>query len=281
MSGVADWRSFAEAVVNEARAENVMFMAASLAYYAFVSIVPLLALLLLLMSVFGTPSLADRVLSFVGSALPQEIATLLRNHITGGMVAGTGSASVIGVATLIWGALKIFRGIDTAFSEIYGTEHVGSFIDGVEDALIVMVSLFVALIAVVGLTVALSVLDVGALQFVSPLVLVVVLAVVFLPIFYRFPDIDVSFREVLPGTVAAAVGWVLLQQLFHLYIRFSGGSSANIVGAIILLLIWLYFSGAVLLLGAMINAVYGCHRPGVAIPTSGGEQRRSPTPGRD
>ena len=72
--------------------------------------------------------------------------------------------------------------------------------------------------------------------------------------YYLFPDIDVAPRDVLPGTIVGAVGWAVLQVLFQVYVSLSGGGG-NLIASILLLVTWLYFSGVILLLGAVVNAV--------------------------
>ncbi len=86
------------------------------------------------------------------------------------------------------------------------------------------------------------------------------LTIAFLPMYYFFPDVDVSVREVLPGVLVAAVGWAALQSLFQVYVALSSSSdSAGPIGAILLLLTWLYFGGLILLVGAVVNATRSGH----------------------
>jgi membrane protein len=72
--------------------------------------------------------------------------------------------------------------------------------------------------------------------------------------YYLFPDVDHEPRDVLPGTVLAAVGWTLLQVGFQVYASL-GGEDGNLIASILLFVTWLYFTGVVLLLGATYNAV--------------------------
>ncbi len=242
-------------VVAEVRAENVPFMAGSIAYQAFVSLVPLVALVFVAAALVGDAALADRIISLTGSSLPPSAQRLLRNYIVGSAEGGAG-VSVLGAVTLVWGTLKIFRGLDTAFSEIYDTEGKNSLVDQVKDGLVVLVALGFAFGLAVVATTAFAALNVPFIGFLTPLLLVVGLSVAFLPMYYRFPDVDVTVREVVPGVVVAAVGWTVLQSLFQVYVAATGKSSAiDVVGAIVLLLTWLYFSGLVLLVGAVVNAV--------------------------
>ncbi|ADJ16415.1 YihY/virulence factor BrkB family protein [Halalkalicoccus jeotgali] len=251
--------SFGRAVAREVSEENVTFMAGSIAYQAFVSLIPLLALLFLAVAVVGDQSLANEITGYTQSYLPPSAQTLLDGYIAGEAGSSAGGAGVIGAVTLLWGTLKIFRGLDTAFSEIYDTVADNSFLDQLVDGLVVLLTIGGAVLGAVVATTAFAALpEVSFIGLLNPLVLVVGLTVVFYPMYFRFPDVDLSFREVLPGVVVAAVGWALLQALFQVYIGYAGGGStsgSDVIGAILLLLTWLYFSGLVLLLGAVVNAV--------------------------
>jgi membrane protein len=99
------------------------------------------------------------------------------------------------------------------------------------------------------------------------------LFVVFYPMYYVFPDTDVSFLEVVPGTAFAAVGITVGQVLFAAYN--AGGSGGNLVASILLLLTWLYLVGLVVLLGVAINAVLSNRSRDVDIdPVLGGVPKR-------
>ncbi|MCL7418467.1 MAG: YihY/virulence factor BrkB family protein, partial [Halalkalicoccus sp.] len=191
---------------------------------------------------------------------PPSAQNLLDGYIAGEADSSAGGAGVIGAVTLIWGTLKIFRGLDTAFSEIYDTAADNSFLDQLVDGLVVLGTIGGAVLGAVVATTAFAALpEIPFIGLLNPLVLVVGLTVVFYPMYSRFPDVEgLTPKQVLPGVIVAAVGWALLQALFQVYIGYAGGGStsgSDVIGAILLLLTWLYFSGLVLLLGAVVNAV--------------------------
>ncbi|MFD1564831.1 YhjD/YihY/BrkB family envelope integrity protein [Haloarchaeobius amylolyticus] len=258
-STVRDAVPFAKSVVTGIQEKNVTFMAASIAYQAFVSLIPLLVLLFFLVSFVGDEGLATQVSATTEGFLPESGQVMLENGIEGDT--GSVGTSLIGLVALVWGSLKIFRGLDTAFSEIYASTAENSLVDQVRDGIVVFSVIGVALVAAALTTVVFaffpSIPFIGVL---NPLLLVVGLTVAFLPMYYFFPDIDVSVREVLPGVVVAAVGWAALQSLFQVYVAFSSSSaSAGPIGAILLLLTWLYFGGLILLVGAVVNATHSGH----------------------
>ncbi|SFL39539.1 membrane protein [Halogranum rubrum] len=233
--------------------KNVTFMAGSIAYNAFVSLAPLLVVLLLAVNVLNS-DLESQVLTLANQYLTPSVSRLVERVVDGD--SSTTSASVIGLVVSLWGSLKIFRNLDTAFSEIFESDVQNSFTDQLRDGLVVLFALLVGVVGMVFATAAFSYFEwVPYVGLLSPVSLFVGLCVAFFPLFYVFPDVDLEPHEVLPGVVVAAVGWAILQGVFQVYTIVKGGSDAALLGTLILVVTWLYFSGIVLLLGAIVNAV--------------------------
>ena len=237
-----------------ARAENVPFMAASLAYHAFVSLIPLLLFALFVLSIVGSETLTASIVSLTHS--------LLAPHTQGLVVAALGDvptrsgAPIFGALALLWGTFKIFRGLDVAFARIYDTPTDDSLHSQLADGLVVAAALALAVAVVVTVGVVFVLFPgIPFAKLLSPLLLVAGLAVAFFPIYYVFPNVDLTPREVLPGLVVAALGWAVLQGLFQAYVSYAGRFEGyGAIGGVLVLVVWLYVSGLVLLLGAVINA---------------------------
>lgn len=250
-------------VLSEVSEKNIPFMAAGIAYNAFISLAPLLILLLLVVSLTGG-GLEDRLVAVTGEILPTPIANVVEGIFQS--ESGTSSASVVGIVVLTWGTLKVFRGLDIAFSEIYETSEQNSLVDKLIDGLVVFVAIIVAILGTVGVTAA-FVRFADILPYVgllTSLVLIGGLVLAFLPMYYRFPDANLGWREIIPGAVVAAVGWAAFQALFRVYLQFSGEGSSGFFGGVVIVVTWLYFSSIILLFGAVINAVIGGHTSGKA-----------------
>ncbi|MDQ2049011.1 YhjD/YihY/BrkB family envelope integrity protein [Natronolimnohabitans sp. A-GB9] len=250
-----DGLSFGKSVVDGISEKNVPFMAASIAYQAFISLLPLLVLVFFLVTIVGDETFAQQVTETTEGVLPESGQLLVEESLEDSPA--TAGSTLIGIVVLVWGSLKIFRGLDTAFSEIYGTANEGSFVDQLRDALIVFGAIGGALFVAAAMGIVFAFLpDIPGLGLVQSLLLVALLTLAFYPMYYYFPDVGTSRREVVPGVVLAAVGWMALQSLFRVYVGFAAESEgAGPVGAIILLLTWLYFGGLILLSGAVVNAV--------------------------
>ncbi|PHQ44715.1 hypothetical protein DJ68_16950, partial [Halorubrum sp. C3] len=111
----------ARRVVDVAVDRQVTFLAAAIAYYAFVSLVPgLLLLVVVATAVFGETIAAELVAS------TGEFLTPAGEEAVVGAVSSAGGrtgASLLGVGLLLWSTLKVFRGLDTAFVSLYGGEE--------------------------------------------------------------------------------------------------------------------------------------------------------------
>ena len=247
---------FVKDVVAGIQDKNVPFMAASIAYQAFISLIPLLVLVFFAVSVIGDEQFAAEVGAATEGFLPESGQLLLEEAIAESPA--TAGSTIIGLVIVLWGSLKIFRGLDTAFSEIYGSTAATSVVEQLQDALVAFGAIGVAVLAAGAASIVFAFFpDNLFLGVVNPLLLIGGLTLAFLPMYYRFPDVELAVRDVLPGVLVAAVGWAALQSLFQIYVSVASGSeSAGPVGAILLVLTWLYFGGLVLLGGAVVNATY-------------------------
>ncbi|MFC7227823.1 YihY/virulence factor BrkB family protein [Salinirubellus salinus] len=252
--GAGRARAVLHAVFREVRSENVTFMAGSIAYHAFLSLLPFLLLVLFVVSRLGDEELARTLVNAMAGYLSPETVDVLVDAALN--ATGDGRLSVVGVVVLVWGALRIFRGLDTAFSDIYESEHENTFLDQVRDGVVVFGAIGLALFLVSLADALVAVPSFGpADAVVRPSLSMLTLTVAFLPMYYIFPDEVVSVREVVPGALVAATGWTALSLGFQFYVGATSTASYGIVGAVILLITWLYFGGLVLLVGAAVNAV--------------------------
>jgi membrane protein len=249
-------RTLLSGIYTEVRAENVTFMAGSIAYHAFVSLLPLLLLLLTVASLVGDRSIEQAIIAVASAMLSQGAGDVLVSELRSST--GATGVSALGVAVLLWGTLRIFRGLDTAFSDIYETEAANSFLDQILDGLVVLVGVAIAIVAA-GYLQDLVVTGMQQVDYVVGGVAAVAgIALAFYPMYYVFPDADLTVPEALPGSVFAGVGLATFESLFGLYLQFSSKSpDANIVTGVVVLLTWLYFSGLIVLTGAVVNAVLG------------------------
>lgn len=243
-------------VVAEVQENEATFLAASIAYYAFVSLIPLLLFAFVAASAIGGQEFANQIVDRTSDFLAPAGQEAIEGAITG--ETGRGGATIAGSVVLLWSALKLFRGLDTAFSIVYDSGLDKSIVDQIANALIVFLSVLLAVVGMLVLGAVFALLPaIPFVGYVTPLFALVALSVVFLPMYYFMPDVDeLTVRNAVPGAVLAGAGWAVLHSLFGLYASNAGQYEAyGVVGGILLLLTWLYIGGVLIILGAVLNSV--------------------------
>jgi membrane protein len=245
----------ARTVARTAQARDVTLLAASLAYYAFVSVVPLLALAVVVAAAVGGPALRAAVLDLAGRTLLPAGDDLVGATLAD--TAGRGGVTLLGLPVLVWGSLKLFRGVEAAFARIYGTPSRG-FLGSLRTGASVLVAVGAGTIGALALVGVVALLRLPVAAAVGPFLFFAVLVAALLPVYRITPAVDCTVREALPGAVFCAAGWATLGTAFALYARVAAaGRTAlyGVLGAALLLVTWFYLAGLVLLVGATLNAV--------------------------
>ncbi|WP_123620303.1 YihY/virulence factor BrkB family protein [Halorubrum sp. CSM-61] len=256
-------------VVDVALDRQVTFLSAAIAYYAFVSLIPALLLLVVVATaVFGEAIAAELVAAAGGFLTPAGEEAVVEAISSAG---GRTGAGVLGLAVLLWSTLKVFRGLDTAFVELYGGDESPAFLKQLADAASVVLGVGVGIGVMVAVGAFVAAADaVPLVDAASVLALPAFLAVVFLPMYYVLPQPAIGIREALPGAVFAAVGWTLLQAGFQVYAASAGRYQVyGVIGGILLLVTWLYLAAAVVVVGGVVNVVLAGRSGGNATPDDG------------
>jgi len=245
----------ARRVLDVALDRQVTFLAAAVAYYAFVSLIPALLLLVVVASaVFGAAIAAElgtATGAFLTPAGEEAVAVAISS------ASGRTGASVAGLAVLGWSTLKVFRALDTAFAELYGVQTRPDVLTQLVDAASVVVSVGVGMgvMVVVGAFVA-AADAIPLVDAASVLALPAFLVVVFVPMYSLLPTPSIGVREALPGAVFTAIGWTLLQAGFQVYAAAAGQYQVyGVIGGVLLLVTWLYLAAVVVILGGVLNVV--------------------------
>lgn len=250
----ADLRGVVRSLITAARTEQITFIAASLAYYTFISLIPLLLLVLAVATRVGGEHLATTLVGQVGDVLSPSGQDLLTEALTG--ASGRGGATVVGTLVLLWGALKIFRGIDVAFSQVYGTDPAESFLGKLRDAFVALVAVGAGIAVAVTASTLMSLSGVPLIDLLGTPALALALSITFLPLYVLLPDADVGLWEAVPGAVLAGGGWTLLGTGFRIYAEHAATFQLyGVIGGVLLLVTWFYLGSVLLLLGGVLNAV--------------------------
>ena len=262
------------AVLVEAHGRRLPLLAGSLAFYAFLSVLPLLVLVLIVSSWVAGDVLVSRVLELTRRYLSPSGRMLVTRSIRD--ASGRFGSSLLSVLVLVWGAFRVFWNLEVVFEELYGVRGEKSVTVLVRDGVVGVVGMGVGVLVVAAGGAVFATRGSGWLAVLNPVVVLVLLSVALLPMYYLFPPVPVSVREVVPGAVVAAGGWALVEVSVQIYAVSTSVSDAyGVLGGVLLLLLWLYFVALVTLLGVVVNVVLAgraggaSERIGVAVDGEG------------
>jgi membrane protein len=263
------WLQVTKRAFKESSADNVGILAGGISYAAFLAIFPALIAGISLFGLVADPATIAQQAEGVLAALPQEAQPLIRDQITSLTQTSGGALSiglVVSILLALWTASGGTSSLMTAINVAYDETESRNFLKLRGTALlltlggIVFVLLTLGLVAVV--PALLNALNLGT--FITVIVqivrwvLLVVLIIVALAVVYRVaPDRDApQFKWTSVGALVAAGLWVLGSLAFSLYVNNFGSynKTYGTLAGVVILLLWLYLTSYIILLGAEINA---------------------------
>ena len=245
-------------------ADRGTHLAAMIAYFALLSLVPLVFLALALLGLFDRADETTYLVTELKKVLPSaSIAQIV--HVVNDIQDNAATLGAIGGVFLLWTSISLFSVLESAFNIVYGKPN-RSFLHGKGVAVVVMLGMLVTLFVglVIG-SVGFEVLHdlapgVVANRWVAHgLSLAISTAAVFLflvSIYYLLTNEKLAFRDVLPGAIIASILLQVSFQALPLYVALSQREEVltlRALGAPVILLIWLYVMANAIVLGAEIN----------------------------
>jgi membrane protein len=248
---------------------------ASLAYYTIFSLAPLLLLLISIAGiVLGKDAIQGKVFSEINGMVGNDAAKQIQDMIKNLEVSGKSTISVIiGVVTLIIGATTVFGEIQQSINIIWQVKPKpkkgwlkmikdrvlsGSMIVTLGFLLLVSLVLNGALTAVSDrLTHFLPAVTVTLFNIVGMAFSFIVITILFAVIFKVLPDAKISWKDVRSGAIFTAVLFMIGRLIIGFYIEKSGTSSTyGAAGSLIVILLWIYYTAAILYFGAEFTRAY-------------------------
>ena len=245
---------FARDVAEVAQTQQLTLLAAGVAFYAFLSLVPIALLAFGIAVSLGGEAFADQLSDAVSDFLTPSAQQLLAEALVD--ETGRRSATVVGALGIVWGSSRVLRGLEGAFSQVYGTTAEKTVLDTFWNAAVVAGAVTAGLALVTAVEVGIAMAPVPGIGVIVPALVLPALVAAFLPMYVVFPGPEVGIREALPGTLLAAVGWLVLSRSFAVYATVAAGSAVyGALGGVLLVLVWLYVGAIVVVFGAVVNAV--------------------------
>ena len=268
-------------------------LAAALAYYTIFSLAPLLIIAIAVAGLlWQRDAVQQQVLNQIGSLVGAQGQTFVAGLLESASHPAQGIfATIVGIITLLFGALGAFNELHNALNTVWEVEEekVTGFWNSIKK-LIVQRFLSFAMVLGIGFLLLVSLLVstgisalgtwVGSvlpfheiiLQIINLAISIGIVTALFALIFKYLPDAEIAWRDVWVGAFVTAVLFSIGKTLIGLYLGSSAvATSFGAAGSLVVLLLWIYYSAQLLFFGAEFTQVYA-NRLGSKIVTEGQAQ---------
>lgn len=266
-------KAFVMEMIRRFKEDEVPGLSAQLSYFFLLSLFPLLIFIVALASYL--PIDYQEIINMIGAYLPNEVTEMISMNLDQVIADSGGGLISIGILGTIWSASNGIKAIMRALNKAFDVEENRSFIKERAIAITLLISVLLLIVVSLVLPVFGRMIGIHIFSFfgVSEQFITVwnasrwiisssIFFVVFLYLYKVAPNLKVYFKDIFWGALFATVGWQVSSLGFSFYVNTMGNYSATYgsLGAVIVLMIWFYMSGIVIISGGQINAVVKQYR---------------------
>ena len=262
------WKGYFKHLIVHIQKTDITGLAAQLAYFFLLSLFPLLIFIVTLLPYLNLDE--AQVFRFLENYAPQDVYILIEDTVSDILLTRNGGLLSIGIIGTIWSASNGMNAIVKSLNRSYNLDETRPFF--IVRGLSVVFTLIMIVLFAVMLVLPVFGQQIGTILFsyfgfeegfvklwnslrwtITPLIMLIVLT----GLYWIVPNQKLFLRSVFPGAVFATLGWIIVSLGFSYYVSNFGNYSSTYgsIGGIIVLMLWLYISGIVLLVGGQINAV--------------------------
>ena len=263
------WKDILLRVKDEISRDHVSLVAAGVAFYGLLAIFPAITALMSITGLLFEPTELVSALESVTAIVPQDVSQILLDQaekVAGSQQGGLTLGLIVGLGLALWSASagvgSLMEGINLAYDEDETRGFIKLKALTILLTLCMIVGILIAAALVIAVPVALDFLTFAPgmetlIQLLSylPLAFIILTG---LAVLYRFaPDRDsAKWRWLAPGTLAAAVLWLVASVGFSIYVSnfASYNETFGSLGGVVVLLMWMWISAYVVLMGAELNS---------------------------
>lgn len=271
-----DLRIFFKHLLRRIKASDVPGVAAQMAYFFLLALFPLMIFMVTLLGYL--PIDPNEVFNVVKDFAPSDSLSLVQDTLQEVTSNENGGLLSVGFLGTIWSASNAMNAVIKGLNYAYDVKETRAFY--VARGLSILLTFAFIIIIAVMLILQVFGQQIGEFAFeflgmgdqfliiwtwIRFLLPPVVLFLVFVGLYYLAPNLKVKYITVLPGAIFATIGWLIVSLGFSFYVNNFGNYSATYgsIGGVIVLMIWLYLSAMIILVGGEINALRNDQKRGV------------------
>lgn len=248
--------------------DDIIGNAAQVAFYFSFALFPLLLFLMSLLGLLmgNKQEMQDELIAVLAQAMPASAFELVRDTLQEVRDSASGSKVTLGIIVTLWSASAGIDNMRGTLNEVYNLEETRTWLRSKLTSLALTLAIGLLVLIGLGFLVYGSQLLNAALPLDSPLLLesmewaaVLVLLLIAFALLYNFlPNHEpFQWRWISPGAILGIALWLILTGGFRLYLRYFDSYAATYgsLGTVIILLLWLYLTALVILIGGAVNAI--------------------------
>ena len=256
-------------VIHEIQEDDCLGRAAQLAYYFLFALFPFFLVLTTLLGYLPVPNLMDRLMEMLAGILAGDALKLVQDNVREVVTSQRGGLLSFGILAALWTSSSAITAIVDGLNRAYDVEEGRPYwkVRLVAIFLTVGISLFIIfslILLTFGPQIGGWIADQVGLGRVFQIawnllrwpVIVGLIVLAMALVYYVAPDVEQRWQWITPGSLVAVIGWLLASLGFSFYVNNFGSYNATYgsIGAVIVLLTWMYVSGFFVLVGGEINA---------------------------
>jgi len=258
------WKEFFVGVKDEISDDGITDLAATVTFYGILSLFPFLLMLVALASVVVTTEQADSIVAQLGQVAPGPATQILGERIR--ELGGQQNVTLLGVGALvaIWSASGGVLALVGALNRCYDVKEQRSWWK--VRAIAIGMTLVAGVLALAAALVAVAAAPLAdwiggpigtAITLLRLPVAGLVMMFLWALLYYVLPDVEQTFKFITPGSALGVVLWVVASWGFSRYVSSFGSydKTYGSLGGVIVLLLWMWISSLVLLVGAEVNVL--------------------------
>jgi membrane protein len=264
----SELKGFSKSLFANISANDVTGLAAQIAYYFLLSLFPLLIFIVSLLPYL--PVEQGDILGLVRDFAPGETMSMIEETLQDIMSNRNSGLLSVSIIATIWSASNGMNAIVKSLNRAYDVEETRSFI--ATRLMSILLTFAMILVFVIALLLPVFGKQIGLFLFsqfgfseqfltiwngIRWAITPIILFLIFVGLYYFAPSKRIKCLSAFPGAIFATLGWVLASLAFSYYVGSFGNYSATYgsIGGIIVLMIWFYLTGIIIMIGGEINAL--------------------------